>query len=193
MHDIEPYQRWQDEYESANDKRSPFYGRAYEEFLYTQKIYNYYIHPLWDEFGSPTLYMKIIFADYEEGFAIFEMLGEWNDCLTNDIMFLKRDVVDRLIKNGISKFLLLCDNVLNFHGSDDCYYEEWYDDVKDEGGWICLFNLYQHVENEMKDTHLDYYVHFGRHFNEVNWRRLTPQDLIVHTEELMNKRVKRIK
>jgi hypothetical protein len=65
MHDIEPHFKWQNEYISSEDKLSPFHGRIYDEFRFTQKIYNYFIHPQWDEFGSQTLYMKILFVDYE--------------------------------------------------------------------------------------------------------------------------------
>lgn len=189
MHDIEPYHRWRDEYESAEDRNSPFYGRVYEEFFYTQKIYNYFIHPQWDEFGSQTLYMKVLFADYDEGFAVFEMLGEWNDCLYNDVMYLKREVADEFLQHSITKFILIGENVLNFHASDDCYYEEWYEDVRDEGGWICMLNLLHHVEEEMRDAQLQHYIHFGGHLNEVNWRALSPKYLLYKVEDLMTKRL----
>jgi hypothetical protein len=177
MHDIEPFFLWRDDYIASEDERSPFFGRVYDEFRFTQTIYNFYIHPQWDDFGSPTLYTKIIFADYDEGFAILEMLGEWNDCIQNDIMFLKRDVADFMMKKGIHKFVLLCENVLNFHGSDDCYYEEWYEDVRDDDGWICLLNLWKHVEEEIQETRLQDYIHFGDYFNQINWRVLEPQQL----------------
>ncbi len=185
MQDIAPYHRWQDDYDAASDKNSPFYGRAYDEFNYTQKIYNHFIHPQWDDFGSQTLYLKILFADYEEGFAIFELIGEWNDCLYNDIMFLKRDVADVLMKHGIHKFVIIAENVLNYHASDDCYYEEWYEDVKDDDGWVCLLNLFPHVEEEMNDARLGYYLNFGNRLNEVNWRVLTPKGLVQKVEDLM--------
>ena len=185
MQDIAPYHRWQDYYDSSRDKKSPFYGRGYDEFSYTQKIYNHYIHPHWDEFGSQTLYLKILFADYEDGFAIFELIGEWNDCLYNDVMFLKRDVADGLIRHGIHKFVIIAENVLNYHASDDCYYEEWYEDVKDDDGWICLLNLFPHVEEEMHDARLGYYLNFGKRLNEVNWRVLTPKGLVQKVEDLM--------
>ena len=175
MHDIEPHYNWRDRYIASEDKRSPFYGRVYDEFRFTKKIYNYFIHPQWDEFGSPTLYLKIIFVDYDDGFAIIELIGEWNDCLTNDIMFLKRDVADHLMNMGISKFILICENVLNFHGSDDCYYEEWYEDVSDKGGWICLINTLDHVLQEMRDTRLHFYVNLGGEFNNLNWRPQRPK------------------
>ena len=132
MHEIEPFYNWRHIYISEEDPKSPFYGRIYSEFEYTQAIYNYYIHPQWDEFGSRTLYLKIIYADYELGYAVIEMIGEWNDAIENDIMTLKRDVIDFLMHEGISKFILITENVLNFHSGDKDYYEEWYDEVSEE-------------------------------------------------------------
>jgi hypothetical protein len=101
MHELEPYWNWRDVYTAEDDDRSPFFGREYSEFQFSTKLYNFYLHPQWDEIGSPTLYLKIIFADYDDGFAIVEMIGEWNDAINNDIMFLKREVIDKLIDYGI--------------------------------------------------------------------------------------------
>ncbi len=192
MHDIEPYFQWRDQYIAADDKLSPFYGREYSEFYFSNKVYNYYIHPQWDEFGSATLYLKVLFAEYDEGYAIIELIGEWNDCLYNDVMYLKREVIDRMVDQGINKFILLCDNVLNFHASDDCYYEEWYDDVKDEDGWICLVNTLAHVEEEMEDNRLQYYVNFGERFNEFNWRPHTPQTVFRLVDALVRGEMRRL-
>ncbi len=97
MHDIEPHYSWRNLYSAEEDERSPFFGREYSEFEFTNSIYGYCIHPQWDEIGSPTLFIKILFVDYDEKFAVIEMLGEWNDCLHNDIMFLKRDAIDKLM------------------------------------------------------------------------------------------------
>lgn len=177
MHDIEPHFKWRHVYIAAEDQLSPFYGRTYDEFTFKQKIYNYYIHPQWDEFGSSTLYMKILQADYNNGYAIIELIGEWNDCLQNDVMFLKRNIVDELLPNGISKYILVCENVLNFHGSDDCYYEEWFEDVKEEDGWICFLNILSHVQDEMQDMRIQHYVNLGQEFNDVTWRPVTPKNL----------------
>ncbi|MDX1667118.1 MAG: hypothetical protein R3350_07810 [Saprospiraceae bacterium] len=192
MHDIEPYYRWREKYVASEDERSPFYGRTYSEFHFTNRVYNYFIHPQWDEFGSSTLYLKIIFADYEEGFAVIELIGEWNDCLSNDIMFLKREVADLLIDTGINKFILICENVLNFHGSDDCYYEEWYEDICDEGGWICFLNTLPHVEDEMNETGLHFFANFGDRFSDVNWRPHKPKDLYRLIEALIRGQVRRL-
>ncbi|MEN0006506.1 MAG: hypothetical protein AAF798_20305 [Bacteroidota bacterium] len=192
MHDIEPYYRWRDHYVAAEDSRSPFYGRVYDEFTFTKKIYNYFIHPQWDEFGSSTLYLKVIYADYEEGYAIIEFIGEWNDTLYDDIMFLKRAVIDQFTLNGIHKFILICENVLNFHGSDDCYYEEWWDDVKEEDGWICFLNTLEHVQDEMQQTRLQNYVNFGRHFNGVNWRPHKAKVVYQMVEHLLHNQVRQL-
>ena len=193
MHDIEPYYKWRDRYIAARDKRSPFYGRKYSEFQYSQKIYNYYIHPQWDAFGSQTLYMKILFVDYSEGYAIIEMLGEWNDCINNDVMFLKREIADELMQQGVYKFILICENVLSFHGDDDCYYEEWYEDVRDEDGWLCFLNTLDHVEEEMTDTRLQYYVNMGANFNDINWRPHKPKNVYAAIEKRINGSMARIR
>ncbi|RMG78828.1 MAG: hypothetical protein D6714_17330 [Bacteroidetes bacterium] len=185
MHDLEPFYRWRDRYTAEEDELSPFFRRVYDEFYFTHKIYNYLIHPQWDFFGSETLYMKILFADYTHGFAIFEMLGEWNDCLQNDIMFLKRDVVDLMARRGIHKFIILCENVLNFHGSDELYYEEWWEDVCEEDGWVCFINLLEHVEEEMRATQIHHYVNLGGAFNDFNWRVLSPKGVFKAVEKML--------
>ena len=87
--------------------------------------------------GSTTLFVKILFADYEERFAILEFIGEWNDTLFNDVMTLKRNVIEPLLSEGIERFILIGENVLNFHASDDCYYEEWFDEQTAMGGSPC--------------------------------------------------------
>ena len=190
MHDIEPYYKWRDRYIASEDNNSPFHGRQYDEFVFRKKVYNYFIHPQWDEFGSSTLYMKILFVDYDEHFAIIELIGEWNDTLNNDVMFLKREIIDDLARFDIKKYVLICENVMNFHGSDNCYYEEWYDDIKESSGWMCFLNLHQHVEEEMFNTHIHHYANFGGDLNDVNWRRCKPPQLVTLVEEIMNNATK---
>ena len=177
MHDIEPHFKWRDRYVASEDERSPFFGRQYNEFQFHQKVYNYYIHPQWDEFGSATLYSKILYCDYDDGYAILEFIGEWNDCLSNDVMFLKQNVINSLIDQRINKIILICDNLMNFHGDDDCYYEEWFGDIGDEGGWICMLDTREHVEDEIRATFIDKYVNLGASFNNINWRSITPKTL----------------
>lgn len=187
MQDIEPYYNWREYYNSEEDTLSPFHGIEYSEFEFSKTIYNYFIHPQWDEFGSNTLYLKVIFADYEQGFAIIEFIGEWNDTLHNDIMYLKRDVIDIFINNGIKKYILIGENILNAHCTDDDYYEEWIDEIED--GWIACINFREHVEAEMIDAHIDQYLLIGFPFNDINWRKYKPQALVNLVESMMRKKL----
>jgi hypothetical protein len=184
MHHIEPFYNWRHLYISEEDELSPFYRREYSEFAYTNTVYNYFIHPQWDDFGSDNLYIKILYADYQFSFAIIEMIGEWNDCIENDIMTLKREVIDYMISKGIFKFILITENVMNFHSSDDCYYEEWHDDVNDKGGWIVMLNMPEHTALEFRNAHLDRYVHL---FENDSWRTLQPMHLYQHIDNRMLK------
>jgi hypothetical protein len=151
---------------------SPFYGKEYNYEQYSETIYGYYIDPAWDFMGSETLYIKILYTDYDECFSIIEFIGEWNDTLNNDVMHLKRNVIDTLIANKINKFILIGKNVLNFHGSDDCYYEEWFEDV--EEGWIAAVNFQEHVLQEMNKFNIDFYINSGGELDTINWRTFTP-------------------
>ncbi len=187
MQDIEPYYRWRDLYVAEEDELSPFYGREYSEFEYSNTVYNYFIHPQWDDFGSNTLYLKVIFADYNMQFAIIEFIGEWNDCINNDIMTLKRDLIDDMIVNGIDKFILIGENVLNFHASDDCYYQEWFDDI--ENGWIVAINFREHVLSEFSKNNIDFYLLFGGELDNFPWRIFNPQQLFERVEGVMSKRL----
>lgn len=174
MHQLEPHFKWRLDYKAEEDERSPFYGCEYSEFEFSQKIYNYYIHPQWDNIESDTLFTKVLYTNYADNYTILELIGEWNDCLYNDIMLLKNNVIDPLVDQGITKFILIGENVLNFHGGDDCYYEEWYQDVADEGGWICLVGMLDHVVDEMEDHNIHHYLQLGARFN-IAWRTQKPQ------------------
>lgn len=192
MHDIEPHFRWRDQYIASEDEHSPFFGRKYSEFYFTNKLYNFYLHPQWDEFGSATLYAKILFADYDSGHVLIELIGEWNDTLHNDIMFLKRELVDPLEREGICKFVFFCENVLNFHSADDDYYAEWAEEVMEEGGWIALLNTRLHVEEEMYDSKLDQYLHFGAMYNDIQWRNQKPQVVCQLVEAMVSGQIQRL-
>ena len=107
MHYIEPYYNWRHLYTAEEDEKSPFYKRVYSEFEFSNTVYNYYIHPQWDDIDSRTLYIKILFADYEDNYAIIELIGEWNDAIENDIQTMKRNIIDILIARKIYKFILM--------------------------------------------------------------------------------------
>jgi hypothetical protein len=175
VHEIEPYYNWHKYYDSSEDERSPFYGKVYNHDVYSETIYGYYIDPGWDNFGSETLYLKILYADYDIGYAIIELIGEWNDTLNNDIMTLKRNVLELMMNEGINKFILIGENILNFHGSDDSYYEEWYEEVED--GWIAAVNFPEFVQRELQRYRLDQYINMGGTLQVDNWRTLKPSML----------------
>ena len=183
MHGIEPYWRWRDLYKAEEDEYSPFFEREYSEFEFTHAIYDHAIHPQWDYIGSPTLFIKILFVDYEDGIAVIELLGEWNDTINNDIMFFKRDIIDALTKNGIYRFIIIGENVLNFHGQSEDYYDEWYNDIIDEGGWIAFVNFNMHVLEEMMSENIHYYMHSNQELQSLNWRKYTPDKLLVLVED----------
>ncbi len=187
MHNIEPHYSWRHLYIASEDSRSPFYGREYSEFEFSNAIYDHFIHPQWDQIGSSTLYIKLLYVSYENGFCIIELLGEWNDYLYNDIMYLKRNIADALMENGISEFILFGENVLNFHASENDYYQEWADDI--ENGWIACINFRDHILDEIQDAYLDYYLAVGGSLNDISWRNLSPLQVYERVKSHVKKRL----
>lgn len=159
-------------YSAEDDELSPFFKRVYSEFEFSNTIYNFYIHPQWDDIGSRTLYIKILFADYEDHYAIVELIGEWNDAIENDIQTLKRNIIDILILRKIYKVILIGESVLNFHSDGNDYYQEWFEDIEDYGGWIAAINFPEHTQHDFKNARITHYVHF---IEDINWRTLKPE------------------
>ena len=194
MHQIEPFYNWKKYYSPEADINSPFYGKEYNYDLYSETIYGYYIDPSWDFMGSETLYIKILFADYSNHFVIIEFIGEWNDTLHNDIMHFKRNIVDHFNPLGIKKYILIGENVLNFHGSDDCYYEEWFEDIDEEIGngsigWIAAVNFRDFVLEEWSNFNIDTYINSGGSLQINNWRTLNPQQFFGLVNGLISRRI----
>jgi hypothetical protein len=186
MQDIEPFYNWRHIYTSEEDERSPFFGRTYSEFEFSQTVYNYYIHPQWDEFGSRTMYLKVLIADYEEKYAVIELIGEWNDAIENDIMTLKRDVIDKMMDEGIFKFILIAENILNFHSSERDYYEEWYENTADENGWTVILNMPEQSQYDFKKLKLNRYLEL---MELLNWRTYKPIHLYRMIDGLLMNRI----
>jgi hypothetical protein len=186
MQNLEPYHRWRDVYTAETDPRSPFYGRRYSEFEYTTTVYNYFIHPQWDDMGSRTLFVKILYADYRKHFAIIEMIGEWNDAIENDIMTLRREVTDMLFDAGIHKFILIAENVLNYHSSERDYYEDWFENVADEDGWIICLNMPEQSQYDFRKLKLNYYVELK---DLPEWRKYKPELLFQLLDEEQKRRL----
>ncbi len=187
MHELEPYYNWRGLYVASEDKLSPFYGREYSEFYLSKAVYDHYIHPQWDEFGSATLYLKLLYVGYDQKYAIIEFIGEWNDAIYNDIMYLYRNLIEELFLYDIRHFILIGENVLNFHSDTADYYEEWFDNVGD--GWIVGLNFRNHVVQEFSDANIDYYIGFRGEFDDFGWRSYLPDNLFEEINNLMIKRL----
>lgn len=130
--------------------------------------------------------MKIIYADYELSFAVIELIGEWNDAIENDIMTLKRDVIDDMMAAGIHKFILIAENVLNFHSGDRDYYQEWFDEVTDANGWIIMLNMPEATQHDFKKKKLNYYIEL---MDLPEWRTYKPYHLFRKIDNEIMKRL----
>jgi hypothetical protein len=102
-------------------------------------------------------------------------------------MWLKRKVIEVLLYQGISRFILIGENVLNFHAGDREYYSEWYEEV--ENGFIALVSFRDFVEFEFIKSHIDGYLHLGGTLNLENWRTLKPVDFCVLVNSLVIRRI----
>lgn len=185
MHEIEPFLNWTNLYDPAEDERSPFFGQQYAG--YELALYDHLIHPLWDYIGSETLYVKVLFVSYDQGWAIIEMLGEWNDTLHNDAMHLKRNLIDPMLAEGIQRFLLIGENVLNFHGLEDDYYQEWYEDT--EEGWIVAMGFREFIHREWMKYGIGSFFNWGGALEIENWRTFSPQKLIQKIDQEFSRRI----
>ena len=102
-------------------------------------------------------------------------------------MYLKRNIADILIENGINKFILIGEHVLNFHSDDNDYYQEWFDDIED--GWIACINFRDHVQYEFENGSIDYYLAMGGTFNNISWRSLSPVQVFEKVNSFIMKRL----
>jgi hypothetical protein len=102
-------------------------------------------------------------------------------------MYLKRNVIEFLEEQGITKYILIGENVLNFHYDDDSYYQEWFDEIDD--GWIACVNFREHVIRDFEDASVDYYMAMGGKLNNLPWRTADPMKLFGIVESLMMKRL----
>ncbi|MBS1580890.1 MAG: hypothetical protein JST66_01695 [Bacteroidetes bacterium] len=189
MHTLEPFYNWRHRYTAEEDERSPFHGTEHSEFEFTHAVYDHVIHPQWDDFGSSTLYLKVLFVQYDDGYAIIELIGEWNDLLHNDVMYLKRDVIEPMMAQGITKFILIGENVLNFHAGEEDYYAEWFEETADADGWIALLNFREHVRDDLRTANIDQYFLMGGKLDQMDWRTFEPEDLFERVDAQVQRRL----
>lgn len=128
--------------------------------------------------------MKILFADYEAGYVIIELIGEWNDAIENDIMTLRREITDELYKQGITKFILIAENVLNFHSSSDDYYEEWREQLADDNGWVTILDMPEQTQYDFRRARLTNFISL---IDFPQWRTLKPDVVFQQVDNEMMK------
>jgi len=91
-----------------------------------------------------------------------------------------------MIAHGINKYILVAENVLNFHSSDDCYYEEWMEDIEEEGGWVSIIGLPEQSRYDFTRAHIDRYVQL---IDLPDWRPFTPGNLFTKVDNLLVRRL----
>jgi hypothetical protein len=125
-------------------------------------------------------------ADYEERYTIIELIGEWNDALENDVMHLKRAVLERFVDQSVHKFILVAENVLNFHSDGTDYYEELAQELQELGGWAVCLNMPTQSEIEFKKVGNQHFIEL---FNIPEWRSYRPFHLLRKVEALLGSRL----
>ena len=183
LHDIEPFYGWLDIYDHAHDPKSPFHEVQHSQFYFDRSINRIPAHPLWDTIGSESLLVKILYANYLEGYAIIELFGEWNDLYDNDFKLLAENCLTYLIDHGVKKFILVCENVFHAYVESDDYYEALQEEIED--GWMCLIKPRANVLEEFQDYGLLPYFYQSPQLDSLQWRKFKPHQLY----QLVNSRL----
>jgi hypothetical protein len=185
MHEIEPYYGWLNYYTNEADDNSPFQDADHNAFSLDKGVYEYLAHPLWDHIDSDGLLLKILYVHYDEGYAIIELFGVWNDLILNDYRLLSENCLTYLIDAGITKFVLIMENVLNIYLDADDYYEALQEELED--GWICLLRPRAHVVAEIEQYDIGRYFFWSEELDALNWRKSKPWELFAIVESKLQK------
>lgn len=186
MFEVEPWYGWLHLYDPEQDEHSPFYGVEHNLFEFDRRIYDMPAHPLWEDFDSENLLLKILYADYEQGYCVIELIGEWNDLQFNDFRLLRDNCLQWLLDAGISRFILICENVFSAFLEMQDYYEAFQDDLGTEG-YIHLLRLRPEVQAEFIRYGISAYVNWSPDADAVNWRKLHPDQLLATVEDTYRK------
>jgi hypothetical protein len=76
---------------------------------------------------------------------------------------------------------------MNFHGSDDCYYEEWFEEI--EEGWIAAVSFPEFVQDEFRKYHIDNYINMGGWLQIEQWRTLQPLNFFELVSAVLHRRL----
>lgn len=182
---IEPFYGWLHLYNHEGDEYSPFHEVVHNLFYYDRQIYTFNAHPCWDTIESESLLLKILYADYGQGFAILEFLGEWNDLFDNDFKLLSERCLRFLLEAGINKFIFIVENVFNAYLQQEDYYHDFTDELAD--GWMCLLRPRPNVVEEFERYNIGPYFFWSEALDELRWRKLKPWELFEVVERTMHR------
>lgn len=188
---LEPFDGWLLLYSHDRDPYSPFHEVEHSLFEYNRHIYTFEAHPLWDTIESESLLVKILYAQYDDGYAILELLGEWNDLHDNDFRLLWENCLHPLVVSGISRFILICENVFHIYPDADDYYQQATEALEDDEGWICLLRARPHVLQEMEAYGIGQYLFYSPHLEALRWRKLKPWEVYTQVRDQLEGRLLR--
>ncbi|HMR84327.1 MAG TPA: hypothetical protein PKE30_14390, partial [Niabella sp.] len=86
----------------------------------------------------------------------------------------------------ITKFILIGENVLNFHSGDKDYYEELHEELSDEEGWIVCLNMPEQTQYDFKRARLNQFIEL---MVLDNWRIYKPYHLFKKINETLSRRL----
>jgi hypothetical protein len=95
--------------------------------------------------------------------------------------------VDEMIPLGIDKYILIGENILNFHADITDYYEEWLEEVPN--GWMAFLNLREHVVQELSAYGIDQYFILGGDLDHLEWRIKKPDLLYAKLLAVVSRRL----
>jgi hypothetical protein len=101
-------------------------------------------------------------------------------------MELKREIFDLLYESKIYKYILIAENVLNFHSSDKEYYQEWYEELSEVNGWAIALNMPEATQQDFKKKKLNYYIEL---MELPDWRVYKPYHLFKKIDDELMKRL----
>lgn len=178
LSDVEPHYGWLGYYDPELDTCSPF-AHDPDDSDARPQLYTFEANPRWDGIGSESLLVKILFVNYapapEGGFAIIELLGEWNDLYENDWRLLCDNCLDWLVAQGIDRFILICENVFHAYLEADDYYADFAERIPE--GWVCLLRARPEVLAEFERYGISPYFYWNSQFDDLRWRKLKPWQL----------------
>ncbi|MBX3101122.1 MAG: hypothetical protein KF690_01280 [Bacteroidetes bacterium] len=186
---LEPFDGWLFIYSHDQDERSPFHEVEHNLFAYDRRIYTFDAHPLWDNIESESLLVKILYAQYDEGYAILELLGEWNDLHENDFRLLWDNCLHPLVTEGIYRFILICENVFNIYPDADDYYQNAQEELAEGEGWLCLLRARPQVLEELEAYGIGQYFFYSPLLESLRWRKLKPWQVYAQVRDQLEGRL----